>query len=148
MSGTYRSTNGTRYATRNPGCIRSMQFIQSEIMRDSILLLILICTLALWPSTAQLQPTKNSCSSCELAQQALNDLKHVEVGSTRRELEKYFAPAGGMVFRNHTDYVSKKCDYFKIQVDFKLDPAVERDLSPDDTISNVSGIFLAYPSRD
>ena len=120
-------------------------------MRNLIFLFVvafLTCFLVAWSRGGQFQAKDGESSLCALADQALHDLQQAKVGAKREDLEKYFTPAGGVVFRNHTDYVYRKCDYLKIEVDFKADPAVEREFSPNDVITSVSRLFVAYPSRD
>jgi hypothetical protein len=117
-------------------------------MRIYRLALVLTCVLAAWLGAAGSQDTSAECSSCVVAEQALHDLQSVKAGMRRAAVEKYFVRAGGMTFRSRTDYVYRKCEYLKIQFDFRPDPAVERDFSPADTIVSISQITVAYQSRD
>ena len=117
-------------------------------MRIYGLVLVLTCALAACLEAAGSQDTGAECSSCVVVEQALHDLQSVKVGMRRAAIEKYFVRAGGMTFRSRTDYVYRKCEYLKIQVDFHPDLAVERDFSPADTIVSISQITVAYQSRD
>jgi hypothetical protein len=64
-------------------------------------------------------------------------------------VEKYFQQDGGLQFAERTRYVHPKCEYIKLQVDFKR--AASKDgslLSPDDTVTGVSKLFVDYPVKD
>jgi hypothetical protein len=117
-------------------------------MRGYVVAVVLLCGLAAWPSGAHPQATDGECSSCAIAEQALHDLESIKVGMRRADVERFFIRAGGMTFRDRTDYVYQKCEYLKIQVSFTADPAVQRGLSSADTITDVSQLAVAHPSRD
>jgi len=109
---------------------------------------VFLCVLiAVWP-TAQSQNPATRCSSCDVVHEALENVRQVKVGMTRKALEKYFVLDGGMSFRNRANYVHPKCDHLKIAVDFEPDPTVKSSLSPNDTVAAVSEVFVAYPVRD
>jgi hypothetical protein len=116
-------------------------------MRGYVVAVVLLCGLAAWPGGALPQAT-GDCSSCAVAEQALHDLESLKVGMRRADVERFFIRAGGMTFRDRTDYVYRKCEYLKIQVAFSADPGVQRGLSSADTITDVSRLSVAYPSRD
>lgn len=67
---------------------------------------------------------------------------------TRRDAERYFALDGGMNWRGQTRYVYKKCDYVKVEISFEEDPSVQSDFSQKDKITNLSKLFLEFPSKD
>ncbi len=67
---------------------------------------------------------------------------------SRSDLERYFVMSGGMAFRDHTNYVYRKCGYIRVEVDFSPDPAVEREFSPNDVVTKTSKLFIDYPSKD
>jgi hypothetical protein len=117
-------------------------------MNNRFATLMLVCAVVVICNTAFQRPVQKGSDPCSVAEQALEDLQHVKVGMPRSELEKYFVVAGGMTFRDRTKYESRRCDYLEIEVDFKLDPAVDRSNSPNDAIANISKLFVAYPSTD
>jgi hypothetical protein len=104
--------------------------------------------LSLLSSTQQVLAHPRDCSSCSVVDQALGDLEQVKAGMTRAELEKSFVMDGGASFRLRTVYVSRRCSYLKVDVDFDPDPGVDRDFSPKDTITKISQLYAAYPSKD
>lgn len=108
---------------------------------------IVACTLLL-SSTQRVPAHPQECSSCSIVDQALGDANQVKVGMTRAELEKFFVRDGGASFRLRTVYVSRRCSYLKIDVDFDADPGVDRDFSPKDVITKISRLYAAYPSKD
>jgi hypothetical protein len=89
-----------------------------------------------------------SCSACGQIAQALEDFGHLKAGMTRRDAEQHFALDGGMNFRGQTRYVYKKCDFIGVEITFEEDPTVRNDFSQKDKITNVSKLFLEYPSKD
>ena len=117
-------------------------------MNSKILAPLFVCTLAGLFITAFPQAAPRGCSPCLFAQQALDDLEHVKIGMPRSELDKYFELAGGMTFRDHTRYESRRCDYIQVEVDFSIDRTVDRDFSPRDTITKISRLFVVYPGLD
>jgi len=118
-------------------------------MKKFTLLFVLTCILIGLAGSLNSQNRASTCSSCDVAQQALDELQHVKVGMTRKQLEQTnFILAGGMLFRGHTNYMYRNCQYLNVDVDFSLDPAVEREFSPNDTITKISRLYVIYPPRD
>ena len=117
-------------------------------MSNRVKSLLALFVLLNFPSTAQLQPQASDCRSCSVVERALRDFQGVKVGMARRDIERFFAVAGGMTFRTHTRYVYRDCEYLKIEVDFKTDPKTENAFSPDDKIIGISEIVVAYPVMD
>jgi hypothetical protein len=89
-----------------------------------------------------------SKGDCIAIQHALRDVANLKVGSSRREVEKAFARAGGINFRNQTRYVYPECEFIGIEVEFDADKAVNNDFSPSDTATKISRPYLEFPSRD
>ncbi len=118
-------------------------------MKKLTVLAVLICISIALPGRTNSQNKPNTCSSCDVAQQALNELQQIKVGMTRKQLEQTnFVLAGGMLFRNHTNYMYRNCEYLNVDVDFNLDSSVEREFSPNDTITKISKLYVTYPPRD
>ena len=115
--------------------------------RTALTLLILLLASAITSPTKAQVPAA-SCSSCSVVQGALGDLQHLRVGMTRRDVERYFVLGAGMNARTPTTYVYRSCDYLQVQIEFNFDPAVDRNLSPKDTITKISKLVVDYPSRD
>jgi hypothetical protein len=114
-------------------------------MRNLLIVLLMIrasCALIL---PAQSRP---GCSACGQIPQALEDSLHLKAGMTRRDAERYFALDGGMNWRGQTRYAYKKCDYVKVEISFEEDPSVQNDFSQKDKITNLSKLFLEFPSKD
>lgn len=88
-------------------------------------------------------------SSCAVVQQALSDYQHIKAGASRRDVEKFFVLDGGLQFRNSTTYAYPKCNYIKLEIDFSPAPSgTPVLLSPDDTVTKVSKLFVEYPAKD
>ena len=114
-------------------------------IRFTFLFLVLTVCSALPPARSQ---TKPSTACCDVVKHALQDAQQIKVGMFRKDVERYFARGGGMVFRNHTVYVYPECDYIKLEVNFSFDAAVQDALSPKDVVTSVSKLAIDYPARD
>jgi hypothetical protein len=118
-------------------------------MRTGILVSVTICVLCAPLGSAPRQVAGSESSSCAVIEQALNDFQHIKVGTSRREVEKYFRRDGGMQFPGSTRYVYPKCDYIKLEVDFSTGTSVDNLFGPNDTVTKVSEkLFLNYLARD
>jgi hypothetical protein len=84
------------------------------------------------------------CIDCR----GLEDLGRLKAGMTRRDAEQYFALDGGMNFRGQMRYVYGKCELIQVEITFEEDPDVRNDFSQKDKITNLSKLFLAFPSKD
>ena len=105
--------------------------------------------LAILISNPALPQADKDCSSCSLVERALKNLQSLKIGMTRKDIESHnFVEAGGMVFRDHTRYDYKSCEYIHLEVDFSLDPSVDKDMSPKDVITGFSKLTLDYPAKD
>ena len=97
-------------------------------------------------------PRQNSVKqqdSCTVVKEALDDSLHIKVGMTRREVEKYFSPDGGLQSFSTTRYVYLKCEFIKVNISFKSALRGKQNLrSPDDIVENVSKPYLEYPVTD
>lgn len=115
-------------------------------MRKRILVILMIVS----ASAAPILPAQSlpACSPCGQVEQALEDSTRLKAGMTRRDAERYFALDGGMNFRGQTRYVYKKCDFVKVEITFEEDPSVQNDFSQKDKITNLSKLFLEFPSKD
>ncbi len=70
-------------------------------------------------------------------------MQSLKIGMTRKDIASHnFVEAGGMVFRDHTRYDYKSCEYIHLEVDFSLDPSVDKDMSPKDMITGFSKLTL------
>jgi hypothetical protein len=88
------------------------------------------------------------CPACGQVEKALEDFGHLKAGMMRRDAEQYFALDGGMNFGGQTRYVYRKCEFIQVEITFEEDPDVRNDFSQKDKITNLSKLFLAFPSRD
>jgi hypothetical protein len=115
-------------------------------MRKFIIVLLMLAVASIVPRLpAQSRP---GCSACGEIAQALEDSLHLKAGMTRRDAERYFALDGGMNWRGQTRYVYKKCDFVKVEISFEEDASVQNEFSQKDKITNLSKLFLAFPSKD
>jgi len=88
---------------------------------------ILLCAAVvfLWPSQ-KVNPDRGH--DCAMVQEALSRSREIKPGMTRRDVERYFAPDGGLQFPNRGVYVFSSCRYLKIEVDFDLKPSGKASL--------------------
>lgn len=86
-------------------------------------------------------------SSCAAVREALGDYRHVKVGATRGEIERYFA-RGAAGFPLETRYVYKRCRDIYLDVDFKLEEPRRGMFSSDDVVIRFSKLTLDYPAKD
>jgi hypothetical protein len=91
----------------------------------------------------------NSQASCQIVRQALEETRRIKGGMTRREVEKYFTQDGGLQTREETRYLYRRCDYIKVDIEFKPSASVDRVVySPDDIVIQVSRPYLDNPNAD
>lgn len=122
-------------------------------MRPAIVVVTIICGLFAATEPGLRQNSVKQQDSCAVVKEALDDSLHIKVGTTRREVEKYFTPDGGLQFfsttRSTTRYVYLKCEFIKVDISFKSAVRGEQNLgSPDDIVENVSKPYLEYPVTD
>lgn len=88
-------------------------------------------------------------AECKMVKGALEAADAIKVGMTRREVTEHWSEDGGLQFRRGTRYIYEKCEYIRVDVKFKLaEPTDAIQGSPDDTVSEVSRPYLAYPDAD
>ena len=82
--------------------------------------------------------------------QVLQEAQKLKVGMTRAELLKTFTTEGGLSTRTWRRYVSQRCPYVKIDVEFApIGPRVGmEDESPRDKITKISPPFLQWSIMD
>jgi hypothetical protein len=118
-------------------------------MRSAIIVLIIVYGFVLVLDSAPHQSRGSQLDTCGQVKQALDDSLQIQVGMTRREVEKQFKEDGGVTTREQTRYIYKKCMYIQIEIRFKLAaPLNSLNFSPDDTVTTVSKPYLAYPATD
>jgi hypothetical protein len=100
----------------------------------------LIC-IALRPSAQQ------KSDACETIRSILADASAVNPGMSRADLEKEFRPTS-FTFRNAATYISRKCSYVAVDVEFDTTASHEGPPEPDDKITKISRPYLAIPSMD
>jgi hypothetical protein len=98
----------------------------------------------------RVQQDKPDCQaqSCQFVEDALKEYHQIKVGMTRKEIERRFRRDGGLQFPSQGVYVDPKCPYIKTRIKFKHVEGSRELLSPDDTVLNVSELFVAYPTMD
>lgn len=118
------------------------------MIKRTVLLVYVIVFCVLPMQTTPAQPEQRTCS-CSVIERALKDAQSVKLGMMRKDVEAHnFVVSGGMVVRDRTAYVYKDCEYIKLEIEFNPDPAVARDFSPKDVITNISKLTLDYPVMD
>lgn len=90
----------------------------------------------------------NNPATCALMEQALKDYQQLKDAKTRRDVEKYMVPDGGMQFPARTRYLYTKCEYLHVDVEFELVKPAEIVSLPDDKVIRVSKIYVEYPAKD
>jgi hypothetical protein len=79
---------------------------------------------------------------------SLSAMQNIKVGMNRAELGKVFVEEGGLSTRTARTYVFKGCQYFKVDVEFEIDPASPSGESPKDRIVKISKPYLAWSTGD
>ena len=77
---------------------------------------------------------------------SLHEMQTVKVGMKRSDLERVFETEGGLATPLHTRYVFKRCQYFKVDVEFSH--SAEGGGSENDRIEKISAPYLAWPVQD
>jgi hypothetical protein len=89
-----------------------------------------------------------AASACDVLEQALSASKHVTVGKQRKDVERYFERDGGLQFPGATRYSYVECHLLHLDVEFDRTKNAQGAFSPDDTITNVSKLYVEYPAKD
>jgi hypothetical protein len=95
---------------------------------------------------AKQNPTP-AMSSCGVVEQALSATKQISVGKHRRDVERLFERDGGMLSPSATRYTYSQCRFLHIDVEFEA-AKNEHPFSADDTVINVSRLYVEYPAKD
>lgn len=85
---------------------------------------------------------------CPIIEEAMRDYQQLKAAKTRREVEKYLAPDGGLQFPASTRYVYPRCAYLHVDVGFELVKPAEIAPFPEDRVIRISKIYLEYPAKD
>jgi len=118
-------------------------------MKTRIALLTVIFGLMGWSSARPGMKSDNQSECCQMVQEALGKSREIKPGATRREVEKNWTIDGGVHIRDEARYNYSKCEYIKVDIDFKrVAPTDQIEDSPDDLVTKVSKPFLAYPAAD
>ena len=115
-------------------------------MRNLLLLLLALVTTLVLPGSAT--PQNEQCVSRDQLIQALTDFGNLKTGMSRQDIERSFVLDGGMNFRNHSYYVYSKCDLIRVEVTFEPDTTVKDGFSPRDRVTQLSKLYLGFPSKD
>jgi hypothetical protein len=106
---------------------------------------LLVCVLfAVCPRAEQ----HNERAACLLIGQALRDYEQVKNAHTRGDVLRDFVPDGGLQFPAKTRYVYAKCSYLFVDVEFELAKPTEFGSLPEDKVTGVSKLYVAYPAKD
>lgn len=85
---------------------------------------------------------------CSMIEGALKDYQQLKSVTTRRDVEKYFRPGGGLQFPAKMRYVYPKCDYLHVDVEFELAKPAQIASLPEDKVIGVSKLYVEYPATD
>ncbi len=89
-----------------------------------------------------------NCPPCGDFTEALKDYQRIKVGIPRKEVEKYFERGGGSQFPSAAHYNYPKCYYLHVDVKFEVSGKEGKPFSPDDTVLEVSRLYVDYPTMD
>jgi hypothetical protein len=117
------------------------------ILRARILLLCIFCVLI---TVASLASRRAERTHEQWVAESLREMQSVKVGMTRSDLEKIFEREGGLAETLHRTYVYKRCQYFKVDVDFSPANAAvpSANESENDRITSISTPYVAWPRGD
>ena len=81
---------------------------------------------------------------------SLQDMKSVEVGMTRADVEKIFKQIGGISTPQERTYAYRGCPYFLVDVRYaKTSQLTKDDIGrPDDKVVMISRPYLDWPAGD
>jgi hypothetical protein len=79
---------------------------------------------------------------------SLREMQAVKVGMTRGDVEKVFVPEGGISTVSQKTYVFRKCPYFKVDMEFIVEPVNAAGGGPNDKIVKMSRPYLAWTVGD
>jgi hypothetical protein len=88
------------------------------------------------------------CSPCGDFTEVLKDYQRIKAGIPRKEVEKYFDREGGMQFPSAAHYIYPQCRYLHVDVKFGVSDKEHKPFSPDDTVLEVSRLYVDYPTKD
>jgi len=75
-------------------------------------------------------------------------MKAVKVGMTREDVDKVFVPEGGISTVLQKTYAFRKCPYFKVDVEFIIEPGNATGGGPKDKVVKISRPYLAWTIGD
>lgn len=116
-------------------------------MKTILKLFILTLFLCISPGS---NPTaeQSKDGGCPMIEGALRDYQQLKAAATRRDVEKYFRPDGGLQFPAKMRYVYPKCDYLHVDVEFELAKPAQIASLPEDKVIGVSKLYVEYPATD
>jgi hypothetical protein len=79
---------------------------------------------------------------------SLKKMQTITPGMTREDLQKVFAPDGGIASRNERTYIYRECPYFKVNVEFEPVPGGLANDTRKDKITKISKPYLEWPTSD
>lgn len=113
------------------------------------ILKVLILALSLFVSAGPSPRAEQSKDGgCPMIEGALRDYQQIKNAATRRDVEKYFRPGGGLQFPAKVRYVYPKCDYLHVVVEFELAKPAQIASLPEDKVIAVSKLYVEYPATD
>jgi hypothetical protein len=111
----------------------------------SLILFMLALGILVVPSRADDETDKNLMKQIS---DILTECKKFTLGTTRAELMKVFTTEGGLSFTTHRILVHRRCPYIKVEVDFTLSDAKQKDERPTDKVSKISKPYLEWSITD
>lgn len=111
--------------------------------------LIVVAFYLVAPMSAGKQPGEDRrIADCRMVEQALSDRAHLLPGILRSDVEKFFVREGGFQTAASTTYAYSKCRFIHVDVDFELIRPSQIDLLPNDRVTKVSKLYIAYETKD
>jgi hypothetical protein len=119
----------------------------AEATMKFLAIYILAAGALLYPREAPQKTVEPPTPCCTLVEEAMKDFGRLRMGTTRKDVEKYFAAEGGVQSRTSTRYAYRKCPYIHVTVDFdaKGGRSATNSFSPTDTVATKSNLFIGYP---
>ncbi len=122
----------------------------NHLIQRFTLLTILIGLFWFGRAIQRVQADEKESQGCTIIMEALQDVTRLKVGMTRADVERVFTADGGISFLEKSTYRYRKCQFIKIDVEFKKPESTlnVRAQEQADVVTNISKPYLAYPITD
>ena len=81
---------------------------------------------------------------------AMDSASKLKIGMLRADVERDFEADGGISVRDRGTYTYRRCHYIKLNIEFRVHENAPNTyaISPEDQVSKISSLYLAYPVSD